>query len=152
VADYESSEPVHTIQFTTMLDRMKMAKKQGKQIKYMLGYSNFSFELWMVLHKADCNGPLVNRDKYLTPINRAYDENFENLKQYKHEDNFKRVLRKLSLGNVKDAVSRAESIMRRNRENGYALVEYKGYSYYHENPSLSVWESIKSILFDCGLL
>ena len=30
--------------------------------------------------------------------------------------------------------------------------KYKGYSFYAENPSLSIWESIKKILHGCGLL
>lgn len=28
----------------------------NRSITYELGYSNFAFELWMVLHKHDCNG------------------------------------------------------------------------------------------------
>lgn len=150
--DYESDEPVHTERFTTALSRMKASQNLGKQIKYTLGYSNLTFELWMILHKANCNGPLPHRDQYLEPLNRAYEENFKNLKKYKHENDFKRILRKLSLENAKDAVMRAESIMQRNQENGYTQVEHKGFSYYRENPSLSIWESIKVILSDCGLL
>jgi len=36
--------------------------------------------------------------------------------------------------------------MKRNEENGLVLQQYKGYRYYRENPSLSVWESIEKIL------
>lgn len=97
VFDYESNDEVHTVQFIKTLDLLKDASKLGKQIKYQPGYSNFTFELWMVLHKAECNAPLVHRRQYLDPINKAYGENFENLDQYKHEANFKRVLGKISL-------------------------------------------------------
>ena len=65
---------------------MAEAKSQ-KKIKYALGYSNFTFELWMILHKRDCNGSLTDRRQYLNPINQAFGEKFENLDQYKHEDN-----------------------------------------------------------------
>ena len=150
--DYESDEPVHTIKFTTTLDRMRKAGTQGKRISYKLGYSNFAFELWLVLHKADCNGSLVNRDHYLSPINRAYDEKFENLDHFKHEANFKRVLGKLCLRDVQDAVNRAQTITKKNQDTGYSLITYKGYSYYRENPSLSIWESVAKILSDCGLM
>ena len=68
---------------------MKEAKTQ-KNITYKLGYSNFTFELWMVLHKRDCNGHLNSRSQYLESINKAFDEDFENFQHYKHEKNFKK--------------------------------------------------------------
>lgn len=37
---------------------MKAAQNSGKDIKYQLGYSNFTFELWIIVHKTDCNGVL----------------------------------------------------------------------------------------------
>ncbi len=152
IFDYESNDEVHTVQFIKTLDLLKDSSKIGKQIKYYPGYSNFTFELWMVLHKADCNAPLVHRRQYLDPINKAYGENFENLDQYKHEANFKRVLGKISLPEVIAAINRSKIIMQRNMENGLALQQYKGYRYYRENPALSVWESIEKILKDCELL
>jgi hypothetical protein len=122
------------------------------KLNIILGYSNFTFELWMVLHKADCNTAYAHRRNYLQPINRAYDEQFTELGQYKQEVNFKRVLEKNSLAEVKAAIERAKSIMQRNSENGLVLHQYKGYEYYKENPSLSVWESVETILKDCGLI
>lgn len=94
VFDYESDDEVHTKQFKETLDLLKETSKLGKQIKYSLGYSNFTFELWMVLHKTICNTTFAHRRQYLEPINKAYCENFENLDQYKHEGNFKRYLEK----------------------------------------------------------
>ncbi len=104
VFDRESEDELHTKQFMTTLDRMKEAEKLGKNIKYKLGYSNFTFELWMILHKADCNGAKTDRRQYLSPINNAYHEHFENLDEYKQKDNFKRVLNQLSLDDVKMAI------------------------------------------------
>lgn len=152
IFDYESDEEIHVKQFKTALERMKDAQNTGKNIKYHLGYSNFTFELWMILHKVDCNGSLMHRRQYLMPLNRAYGENFENLDQYKHENNFKRILSKLTLDNVRQAIRRAKVIMRKNEEMGYRLQEYKGYRYYKENPSLSLWEQIERILTDCKVL
>lgn len=152
VFDYESEHKIHTTQFRDTLDLLKETSKLGKQIKYNLGYSNFTFELWMILHKSNCNALLTHRHQYLPLINRAYNENFENLEQYKRESNFKRILRKISLSEVKTAIERSQSIMQRNEENGLVLQQYKGYRYYRENPSLSIWESIQKILKDCGLI
>ena len=151
IFDRESEEEIHVKQFQTTLDRMKMAQGIGKSITYRLGYSNFTFELWMILHKADCNGSLAHRTQYLAPLNKAYDEKFENLDQYKHEDNFKRVLKKLTLEQVGDAVRRSKAIMKKNVEAGYIPQTHKGYKYYKENPSLSIWETVEKILHECGL-
>lgn len=151
ICDYESDEEVHTIKFQKTLDAMKESESLGKQIKYMLGYSNFTFELWMILHKIDCNGSLTHRRNYLVHINRAYNENFEDLKQYKHEANFKRVLNKIALSDVRNAIIRSKGIIKRNEENGYTFHEYKGYKYYRENPSLAIGETIERILCDCEL-
>lgn len=152
IFDFESDEPIHAQQFRMALDRMKEAQSLGKNIKYKLGYSNFTFELWIILHMADCNGILTHRRQYLTPLNRAFGENFENLDQYKHEDNFKRILNKLTLIHVRRAIQRSKVIMQKNQESGYVLQQYKGQKYYKENPSLSIWETIERILSDCQLM
>ena len=152
VFDYESHDPVHSMKFESTLDQMKEVNRSSKAITYKSGYSNFTFELWIVLHKADCFGSFTDRSQYLDPINKAYGEEFENLDKYKREDDFKRVLRKLSLSNVKDAVQRARIITGKNQEYGYTHHSYKGYCYYRENPSLLIWESVERILYDCGLM
>jgi hypothetical protein len=152
ITDWESEEEIHTRQFETALSRMKSAENIGKSIRYRIGYSNFAFELWIVLHKADCNGSLTHRRQYLPLLNRTYTEQFENLDQYKHEDNFKRILGKLTLDDVGQAVRRSKAIMQSNQENGYVLHQYKGYRYYRENPSLSIWEVVEKVLGECGLL
>ena len=54
VFDRESKEGKHIKQFRNTLDAMKGAEEEGKAIKYQLGYTNFTFELWIILHKADC--------------------------------------------------------------------------------------------------
>ena len=85
-------------------------------------------------------------------MNRAYGEHLESMDEYKHEGNFKRCLRQLDLDNVIQAVDRAKCIMKRNRENGYILQNYKGYTYYKENPSLAIREIVEKILKDCRLI
>ncbi len=151
ISDYESNEPIHVKQFINAMDNLKTAKSLGKQIDYKFGYSNFTFDLWIILHKLSCNSSFSHRSQYVKPINDAYNEKFENMDQYKHEDNFKRVLSKLTLDDVISAINRAKAIMKRNQENGYTLQDYKGYKYYKENPSLMVWEPVEKILKDCGI-
>jgi len=151
LSDYESDEPIHTQQFKDVMDNMRKAKGLGKQINYKFGYSNLTFDLWIILHKTDCNGFISHRKNYITPLNRAYHEHFESMEEYKHEDNFKRCLGNLQLSDVIEAVRRAKAIMKRNQDSDYILHEYKGYKYYKENPSLAIWEVIEKIMKDCEL-
>lgn len=152
VFDRESEDSIHTKQFQETLDRMSDAEQLGKDINYKLGYSNFTFELWIILHKADCNGAKTNRKQYLSDLNKAYGEKFEDLNEYKRENDFKRILKKITIEDVISAVRRAETIMKRNEESGYRLQQYKGFSFYKENPSLSVWEIVREILSECGII
>lgn len=131
---------------------MKNAQTMGKNVIYHLGYSNYTFELWMILHMTDCNGTLSHRRDYLPLINRAFNEHFENLNQYKSEANFKRILNKLTLDHVRQAIVRSKNIMQRNKLSGYIVQQYKGYQFFNENPSLSIWEIIEQILMDCSLI
>ena len=151
ICDVESNEPVHVNKFKNILSELKEAKDQ-KGITYSLGYSNFTFELWMVLHKRNCNGSFSDRKQYLVPINQAFDEKFENLDQYKHEDNFKRCLSKLSMEDVLAALNRADVITANNVRDGKTLIKYKTYSYYRDNPALSIHEAVRRIIKECGAL
>lgn len=151
ISDYESDEEEHVKEFIDTMDNMKKAMSLGKQITYKFGYSNFTFDLWMVLHRVNCNSCLTHRSQYLQYINRAYGESFTKMDHYKSERNFKRCLSKLDLSSVKDAIERAKTIMANNKANGYVLHEYKGFNYYKENPSLLIWEAIEAILKDCKL-
>lgn len=150
--DYESDEPIHAQRFQHAMDNMKKAEQLGKQIKYKSGYSNFTFDLWIILHMTYCNTSYAHRKQYITRINQVFSEKFENMDEYKKEDNFKRCLNKLKLSHVTDAIERSKKIMQKNKENGYTLYQYRGYQYYKENPSLAVWEAIEKILSDCKLL
>ena len=120
ICDYESEDEVHIKKFNNILSQLKTANSfRGRSFKYCLGYNNYSFELWMVLHKQSCYSILSHRSQYLDPINKAYNENFENLDQYKHKDNFERCLSKLSLDNVRNAIFRSKEIMANNKRNGF---------------------------------
>lgn len=153
ICDYESNDEVHVTKFKNILSELKEANSTiGRKFKYSLGYSNFTFELWIVLHKQTCNGILTNRTQYLSHINRAFGEKFENLDQYKHEDNFKRCLSKLSVDDVKNSIIRAKRIMESKSPNREYPEQYKGFQYYKENPALTIWEPVEAILRECELL
>ena len=72
-----SDEQIQTVHNT--LGRLKEAKGLGKSIIYRWGYSNLSFDLWMILHKQNCNAELNSADGYLSHINRAFETQFESI-------------------------------------------------------------------------
>lgn len=151
ICDVESTSKEHIDKFENILKEMSEAKKQ-KNIRYQLGYSNFTFELWIALHKRDCFGSLTDRKQYLTFIQQCFNEKFISLEQYKNEQTFKRCLTKLSIDDVKSAVKRAEKIAYQNVKDNKQLIKYSGYTYYRDNPSLSINEIVKKILSETGTL
>lgn len=152
LSDIEGSSNGQIQSVHNTLGRLKEAKSLGKSIVYKWGYSNLSFDLWMILHKQNCNAELTSVDSYLAYINKAFDAQFESMKKYKEEANFKRCLGKLDFPDVLAALARAKTIMQRNASFGYPITQFKGYSYYLQNPSLDLWQPIEKILDDCGLL
>ncbi|WP_288655369.1 RloB domain-containing protein [uncultured Gemmiger sp.] len=150
--DYESSDIEHQRQFDETLHKMRKASSAGKKVTYLLGYSNFTFELWMILHKNMCRTQMTDRTQYLSEINHAFGKNFKSLSEYKHHDNFEKILDSLTIDDVRDAIERSELIMSDNKNHNYSLQKSHGYEFYRENPSLSINDCIKKVLDSCGLV
>lgn len=68
VFDFEDRQ--NETAFQNTLKVMKDASKLKRNINYYLGYSNYTFDLWMVLHKKCVMGSKSYRSHYLTDINR----------------------------------------------------------------------------------
>lgn len=149
VFDFE--EPQNEEAFKKTLSSMKKAAKMKKVKKYNLGYSNYSFDLWIILHKSNTGIKRTHRSDYLSDINRCFNTHFESMARYKEETNFKRLLNSLTLDDVINAISNAEKIQQRNMRD-YNKISHCGYEYYRENPSLSIHEYVKEILKSVGLL
>ena len=147
VCDVESSAKEDIDRFKQVLLSMKNVTNQ-KRIDYILGYSNFTFELWMILHKQECNHSLTDKKQYLKYINQAFGEQFENLSQYKNESCFKRCLSKLTLEDVKQAIVRADALAKNNKLYKKPT-HFRGYSFYLDNPALSVHEIVKRMIQEC---
>ena len=136
--------------FKATIDRVKQMGKKGTR-KYLIGYSNITFELWLILHKMDCNGYYPYAKGYLAVLEKAFGQKIGSLDTFKKADTLRTTLDSLSLEDVKSAIARAETIMQRHQK-GKREREYNGYTYVEENPSLSVHLAIKKVLEDCSLL
>lgn len=151
ICDYESNEAVHVKQFETILEELKNVKNIKKRLNYKLGYSNFSFDLWMILHKKQQKSPVSHRRQYVKGINSAYKENFQYIDDYKEEKNFKRVLSNITLEDVKRAVNNGNEIRNYKEQNLKDKSKIFGkFKYYTENPDMTINECVEQILKECG--
>ena len=76
VMDYEGSSQSDQQTFVHALDDMEKASHLKPGVKCVLGYSNLTFELWILLHKMDCRRTLDNKKQYLDLLNQAYKSKF----------------------------------------------------------------------------
>lgn len=152
LSDFEGNEDKYVKDFQNMIDKLNKAQSLGKQVKYIFAYSNLTFDLWIILHKMDCNNVLSNRKSYLTFLNKAFNECFDSMSSYKEETNFtKRILNKLSLNEIIDAIARAEKIIKQKEYNNETPIIYKKRAYFKTNPVTDVYIPIRQILKDCRL-
>lgn len=104
--------------FYKTIDEMRRAE-QIFGISYCLGYSNYTFELWMLLHAADMTAAMINRAAYLRPINQYFKREYRSLDEFKNASEFQRLLKQfITLDSVFDAVDRAERIAENNKRQG----------------------------------
>lgn len=152
ICDYESNDEIHVNQFNQILEELKKVKQINKMLDYKLGYSNFTFDLWIILHKKQQNSSVIHRKQYVKGINKAYRENFEFLDEYKKEANFKRILSKIKIEDVIKAVKRGNEIRAKHKEDEDRMIKYGKFEYYRENPDMTINECIEEILKDCEIL
>lgn len=153
ICDYESNNDIHIKQFESILKDLKNVKKIKKNINYKLGYSNFAFDLWIILHKKQQKSAVSHRKQYIIGINKAYNEKFQFIDDYKEEKNFKRILSKISLDDVIEAVNNGNEIRKMNEENSRDKYrKYGQFEFYTENPDMTINECVEQILKECGAI
>lgn len=57
-----------------------------------------------------------------------------------------------TLNDVKCAIKRAKHIALQNKKDSKKVIKYSGYSYYRDNPALSINEVVEKILIECGVM
>jgi len=135
-------------------DLLRDIKQAKRIVDYKLGYSNLTFDLWMCLHKKDMVVSRGHRKEYVIDINNAFNKHFEDIDDYKKEQEFKNILETITLDDVKAAIKRAKKI-RYNNENGLSnipnqrKVKHSNFEYFCENPDLNIHEIVEQMLKDC---
>ena len=152
IIDKESASKEHRNRFEAKLKEFKKIKKYDKKGKLLLGYSNIALELWLLWHKTNFSKPVTSAEDYWEPIRKAYHLNdIQRFETYKSDDVFKnRVLTKLTIEDVKDAIRRAENTEINNSSIETTRNMY-GFEYYEINPSASIHRVVQYILEQVGL-
>lgn len=149
IEDYRDSE--RRKKFENTIDEIRYVEKCSG-VPYLFGYSNYTFELWMLLHVADMHAPLANRKQYLTSINRFFHRDYKKLSEYKAEKEFSGILKEyITLDSVKKAIGRAAALRLRQNDNGYSLTNYRNFKFYKENPDTTVDQIVKLIFDICEI-
>ena len=104
----------------------------------------------LLLHVADMNHAVLDRKAYLAPINRWFHRDFADLDEFKREATFQEILDEfVTLDSVRQAIRRAEKIVEQNGKDGKASENYRGFTFYHDNPDVSVHEVVRLIFEVC---
>lgn len=133
VFDFESESEQHRTSFQDALRQMRDANGMGKRLRYLPAYSNFTFDLWVVLHRTNVTH-CGHRDDYLGQINAAYGKRFRDMHEYKREASFKGLLGGVSLEDVVAAVGRAKRMNEETMRKGARTAEHCGFTYCLDNP------------------
>ena len=135
--------------FYGMIDEMRTAEDKFG-IVYELGYSNYTFELWMLLHVADMTHAVQDRHSYLGPINRWFHRSYTDIDEFKSHDEFQKILEEfVTLDSIIQAIDRAKKIVGNNGEDRKVNETYKGFSFYRDNPDVSVHDVVQMIFDVC---
>ena len=147
IEDYYDAEQQQ--KFYRIIDEMRTAERTFN-ISYCLGYSNYTFELWMLLHVADMTASVANRGAYLRPINQYFKREYHSLAEFKNETEFQHILEEfITLDTIFTAVSRAERIAENNAKQSKKRISYHGVTFYPDNPDVTVHEIVQMIFDVC---
>lgn len=152
MCDYEEDDAEHANAFRKHMADMG----RQKEPRFIFGYSNLTFELWIILHlleeKDIAKATVGKRDGYLGVINDLFHCSFSKMEEYKRERNFQeKILGKLSLDSVRNAIRLAGIIMERRAKRDNPVMSC-GYRYYRNAPSTALGEDVFAmILKKCGL-
>lgn len=152
IADYESNEEFHQNEFFKMLGELKTINTKKSNYRFDLGYTNFAFELWLILHKKYNFAQMIHRKHYIDPINRAYGTNFIRMKENKHKEPFDKLLTQIDLHDVKVAIENAKTIRPTLLSIGCKIDKHKGFHYFRENPDLTINICVEKILSECMII
>ena len=150
IVDMESNSSADRTKFKNIINDILKARKKF-DVQYNLAYTNYCFELWLILHKKAFTAPKNNKFNYKDEIVSLYNLNtkkvscWENLKE---EKTVKDIMKQINLDDVYRAIDNAKQIQSFNLRNHKAK-KIDDITYYENNPSLSLHEFVEYIITKC---
>lgn len=138
--------------FYNLIDEIEETKKVCNISVYGLGYTNLSFDLWMVLHKYNLSYPVTDRYQYYKYINKGFKKSYKHMDDYKCESEFKSCLSQITLDDVIKAIELSKSIKNKHKNDCDHLETHNRFSFYRDNPDLTINDVVEEILIDCGVV
>ncbi len=151
ICDYEGNSISDIASFKNIINDLNKAKNIVGKNNYKLIYTNLCFELWLILHKKDFRKSFQNKDEYLKEINNAYNLNISSWSDLKRKANITKILDKISINDIKDAIARAK-YMKKYNNTQHELKNYKACKYYKENPSTNIHEFVEKVFKECSIM
>ena len=152
IIDKESDIETNRQAFLNVLSECKQVKKTKRNANLILGYSNVSFDAWILLHKMNSLPNVESQQEYWTHLQREFNlNNIQNYNQYKSAKNFQRVLKQITLQDISSAITKAYKIERANEEN-FNIQRHCGFEFFNENPAFSIHKVVEDILKEVKLL
>lgn len=153
IQDIEDYNKENIKKFHSLLKSTKEAKQQYKKISFIIGYSNLTFEVWILAHKSKVR-EIEDRAHYYQDINSAYNTSFVNNDDYKHENNFKNLLSQLTLNDViQKALPECKRFVKKCYcDNPTLKRELYGFKYIQANPDTTLHDFVEEILKYAGLM
>ena len=150
VQDIECYE-THNDKFVALINEIKKLEEETG-VYYQLRYTNYTFDLWIIIHKRDMFHCITNRHKYYKDINKAFKTSYNHMDEYKKEEEFRKILDSITLYDVINAVARGEKIRKNHEVNNDHKEIVNGFIYYRNNPDMTLHSIVKQILVDVGIL
>lgn len=89
-------------------------KSIGKENKIELGYSNYSFDLWLILHKEDYFEVVQNQNDYADKLRQVYG--FSADTKIKKQEIVRKMMDQIELSDIKIAIQRGKKISKDNQD------------------------------------
>ena len=115
--------------------------KKNKQRNIYHAYSSACFDLWLILHKKYFDKPVNTSQEYVDEVRNTFDLSKE--ADIKSKNVIEKILEKITITDVKDAIKRAKRIC--DRKLSGDTIHIGEYSYY-PNPYFSIHKFIEIVL------
>lgn len=153
IQDIEDYSQENIAKFNKLLKSCKEAEKLLKKIQFIIGYSNFCFEVWIIAHRIQVKS-MSDRNQYYRQINKAYGTTFTSNGEYKRKKDFNSILAQITLDDVINrALPECKRFKTHNYEcNSHLIRTQYGFTYILNNPDTTLNVFVEKLLTLAGII